>query len=241
MLAFRWASWIWAVVIVAVMLLPQADLGSLDLSFPSVQGASFAVGAVLFALGDRKPPYFFQTGPSAQNLLGYYLVDFKRHLVRLAAMLLFYWGLLEMRWYFEVGGAFRFAPLPHHSGWILLACAMLYILARILLVGSYLAPVMQGRLGRLSAAFRLEAAYSALLRDVSQAAYAECVAQSLPAEDRLERARQLLDRALAATAPNHSKELLDTVFESREGRPAPYRHQASVDRNAAPVSREETT
>lgn len=241
MLALRLASWIWAVVIVAVILLPQADLGSLHLSFPTVQAATFAVGAVFFALGDRKRPYLFRAGPSAQNLPGYYVSDFKRHLGRIAAMLVFYLGLLEIGRYFETGGPFRFAPLATNTGWTLLACAILYVLARMLLVGPYLARAMQGRLGRLSAAFRLEAAYSAVLRDISQAAYAACVTPSLPAEDRLERARQLLDGALAAAVPNHSKELLDTVFGSREEGPAPYRHQASVDRNAAPVSREETT
>jgi hypothetical protein len=238
MLALRSACWIWAAVIVALILLPR-DFGDLDLSSASVQGFSFAVGTVLFALSDRRRPNFFTPRRGGQNLFQYIVVYFKRHLIRIAAMLIFYSLLLGVARYLEVGRSFSFAQLAQNTGWILLTCTVLYILTRIFLVGPHLDQMTQRHLGRVSAAFRCEAAYSAFLRDISQAAYAVCINPSLSAEDRVDRARQLLDRALGAEMPNHDEGLLATAFGARTARSAFYR--PSVDHPPPALSREKTT
>jgi hypothetical protein len=237
MLALRSACWIWAAAVMAVILIPEHDFGGLDRA--NVQGVGFAVGAVLLALNDRGRPNFLQPRRNAHSLLGYLVIRFGRHLVRIAAMLIVYAALLEIGQYVEVGHSFRFARLAADTGWILLACAALYILARIFLVGPYLGRITRRHLGRVSAAFRCEAAYSALLRDISQAAYAVCVNPSLSADDRLDRVRQLLDKALAAEIPNHNEDLLDIVFGARTSSPAP--HRPWVDHATSAVSPEKTT
>lgn len=58
MLALRAACLVWVVVIAAIVLLPGPDFGGLDVGSPTVQGISFAAGAVLFALADRERPAF---------------------------------------------------------------------------------------------------------------------------------------------------------------------------------------
>jgi hypothetical protein len=238
MLALRSAWWIWAAVIMAITLLPEPDFGGFEFSSSMVQGIGFAVGAVLLALSDRNRPYFFRRRSESQNLPRYLVVRFKRHLVRIAVMLISYAVLLEIGQYFEVGRSFGFAQLAQNTGWVLLACVTLYVLARIFLVGPYLNRITQKHLGRVSAAFRCEAAYSAHLRDLIQAAYAMCVASSLSGEDRIHRVRQLLEKALAAEMPKHSEEILDAVFGVRTVGPALSR--PSIDHNASPIIREET-
>jgi hypothetical protein len=235
MLALRLAGWVWAAVIMAIMWLPEADFGGLDLSSPTVQGASFAVGAVLLALADRRRPYFFRRQRNSQSPLGYLVVRFRRHLIRITVMLICYAAALEIGQYFTVDRSFRLAQLALNIGWILLACTTLYVLARIFLVGSYLGRITQQHLGRMSAAFRGEVMYSARLRDISQAAYSVCLTPSLSAEDKVDRVRRLLDKALGAEMPNHNEELLDTVFGARNAQPV--HRRPSVDHGASPVER----
>lgn len=218
----RAACWLWTIVIMVIMWLPDPDFGGVDLSSPIAQGGSFAVGAALFALADQSRPHFFRRRDS-DGLLNYLVVRFRRHLVRIAAMLIGFAVILEVGQFFEVGRVFRFSQLARNVGWILVASAVIYALTRLLVVNGYLGRITQRHLRRVSAALRNEAMYSARLRDISQAAYAVCTATSTSAEEKLQRVYQLLDEALGEAMPNHDEELLDTVFGPRKASPAPYR------------------
>jgi hypothetical protein len=223
MLALRAACLVWVVVIMAIMLLPERDFGGLDLAAPTVQGISFAAGAVLFALADRSRPSFFARAQDPAGPLRYFVIRFKRHLVRIAAMLICYAALLELGRCFAVGHRFRQAQLAHNIGWILLACAVMYILTRVFVVDRDLNAITRRQFGRASAALRSEMAYSAYLRDISQAAYAVCLEPSRTAEEKVEQIRRLLDKALGAQLPNYGEDLLEAVFGIRKDSPAVYR------------------
>jgi hypothetical protein len=237
MLAFRAACWVWVAVMAAIFLLPDPDFGGLDLGSPTVQGLGFAAGAVLFALADRGRPHSFRRQPDTESLLAYLVVRFKRHLVRIAALLICYAAILEIGRWFAVEQRFSLARLAHNVSWILLACAALYVLTRVLLVDRRLDGITQHHLGRVSAALRSEMVYSAYLRDISQAAYAVCVTPSIAAEDKLDRLRRMLDKALGAQLPNYGEDLLDTVFGVKNAGPAPNR--PSSDPVVSPVEEEE--
>lgn len=91
---------------------------------------------------------------------------------------------------------------------------------RLVLAAARLGREAEGHIERIAAAFHCDATYAALLRDAIQAAYAVCLAPSLPVEDRVERVRQLLDEALGAELPNPDEDVLDTVFGPRKAAPA---------------------
>lgn len=223
MLALRAACLVWVVVIAAIVLLPGPDFGGLDVGSPTVQGISFAAGAVLFALADRERPAFFGWAQDPARPLRYFVIRFKRHLIRIAAMLICYAAVLELGRSFAVEHRFRLMPLAQNISWILLACAVLYALTRLILVKRELSRITRCHLRRASAALRSEMAYSAYLRDTSQAAYAVCVAPSIAAEDKVDRIRRMLDKVLGAQLPNYGEDLLDTVFGLRQASPTRYR------------------
>jgi hypothetical protein len=221
-LAVRAAAAVWLVVIMIVMWLPDPAFGGLDLRAPAVQGGCFAAGAVLLALADRRRPPLLRDGGCRR--LDYLVIYAKRHLVRVAALLTLYAAILELGQIFAPARSFRLLQLAQNIGWVLAACAVVYWLARVLLVGPALGRITEGHLRQVGIAYHREAAYAAVLRDHAQAAYAVCLDPSLAAETKLARVRELLDRALGTELPNPEEEVLDTVFGPRQpdhSRPAP--------------------
>jgi hypothetical protein len=238
MLALRAACWVWVAVIMAIVVLSAADFGGLGWRSPVVQGIAFAAGAVLFAVADRDRPHLLRRREGAESPLGYLVTRFKRHLLRIAAMLIGYAILLEVGRWLAVGPRFRLAQLAANIGWILFACAMLYTLTRVFLVNRDLDGITRRHLAGTAAALRSEMAYSAYLRDISQAAYAVCTNTAIAADDKVDRVRRMLDKALAAQLPNYDEDLLDTVFGARKASPAPYRPEP--DHNPSWVEGEES-
>ncbi len=235
MLALHAALWMWLLVIILIMWLPASEFGGLDLTSTVVQGGSFAAGAVLLALAERSRPRLWRRPSPGRGRLQDLIARFARPLGHLAALLAFYAAILELGQYSVDGRRFRLAPLVPGTAWILLACAALYAIVRLALAAARLGREAEGHIERVAAAFRCEAKYAALLRDAIQAAYAVCLAPSLPAENRVERVRQLLDEALGAELPNPDEDVLDTVFGPRKAAPA--ENRPKVEAAAARPSR----
>ncbi|HEV7995068.1 MAG TPA: hypothetical protein VGP52_02295 [Stellaceae bacterium] len=224
----RTACWLWAAVIMLIMWSPEPNFGGFDLGSPVVQGVTFALGAVLFALADRSRPHFFRRAGGSQSPIAYLVLRFKGHLLRIAALLALYAVLLEIGQFFVIGRAFRFGQLADNLVSILLAGVALYIGARLLLANRYLNHITRRHLARMAAALRAEAKYSADLRDAVQAGYALCVAPTPSPAEKIEGMRRLLDDALGAELPNPAEDLLDTALGARMAVPAPYRPSAEL-------------
>jgi hypothetical protein len=231
----RIACWLWAAVIMLIMWFPEPNFGGVDLSSPTVQGVTFAIGAVLFALADRSRPNVFRRSRGSQGLIAYLVLRFKGHLLRIAGLLAVYAVLLEIGQLFVIGRAFRFGQLADNLVSILLASGAIYIGARLLLTHRYLNRITRRQLARMAAALRAEANYSADLRAAVQAGYALCVAPMPSPAEKIERVRRLLDDALGAELPNPAEDLLDAALGARTAVPAPYRPSAEL---AAPPSGE---
>lgn len=228
MRVLRIACWVWAVVIMLIMWLPEPGFAGFDLTSATVQGAAFAVGAVLLASADRRRPHFFRRRGDSESPIAYLVIRFKGHLVRIALMLVGYAAILEVGQFFAAGRSFRVAQLAENTAWILLASAAVYALSRGLLANRYLGRITQRHLGRMAASCRSEAMYSADLRDLIQAGYAICTAPSIADAEKVERIREVLDQALAADLPDHGEDVLDTALGARKAVPAPYRASAEA-------------
>lgn len=222
----RIACGVWAVAILLIMWLPDPQFAGLDLASPIVQGAAFAVGAVLFALADPDRPRLLRRHPNSQRAIAYLALRFKGHLVRVALMLAGYAAILEVGQIFELQRRFSVFDLTDNILWIFVASAAVYGLARLLLANRYLSRITRRHLARMAESFRAEAMYSAYLRDVIQAGRAICIAPSIDAADKIERVGRLLDDALGVEIPNPEEELLDTVFGARRSEPAGFRPSA---------------
>jgi hypothetical protein len=205
------------------MWLPRPQLAALDLTSPLVQGVAFAMGAALFALADPARPRFPHGRAGSQAAIAYLAVRFRRHLFRVAAMLVGFAAILEIGQYFEADRRFSVFELGENALWILGASAAVYGLARVYLGNRCSSRITQRHLGRMADAFRAEAMYSAHLRDAIQAGRAICVTPSIDAADKIERVGRLLDQALGVEMPNPREELLDAVFGPRNAAPAAFR------------------
>lgn len=209
-------SWVWVIVISGMMWFPTPHFAEIALTFYMVQVASFTLCAILFALSSPISLESFLPMCNHQRFVSY-VNRFKRHFVRLSLMLLAYAAILEICKYFLSGHA-RVSQFGENELWILLASGLAYLVARVLfswIIRHHLRPAI--------ASFRIEMAYSGALRDVIQAGYAICVAQSAPTADKVEQIRRLLDAALGLDVPKHSEELLDIAYGPRKGVPARFR------------------
>jgi hypothetical protein len=235
MLALHASLWIWLLVIILIVWLPASEFGGLDLTSTVVQDGSFAAGAVLLALMERSRPRLWRRPSPGQSRFQDLIARFARPLGRLAALLAFYAAILELGQYGVDGRRFRLAPLVPDTPRILLGCAALYAIVRFALAAARRGREAERHLERVAAAFRCEAKYAALLRDAIQAAYAVCLAPSPPAENRIERVRQLLDEALGAELPNPDEDVLDIMFGPRKAAPA--ENRPKIEAAAARPSR----
>lgn len=118
MLTLRAICAAWAAIMMLIVLLPAPDFGGLNISSPTVQGLSFAVGAGLLALADRRRPHWLAGQSSRLPLVEYFIVRFKRHLIRIAVILIGYAALLAIAQYVRPGGAFHFAQFWRNTAWI---------------------------------------------------------------------------------------------------------------------------
>ncbi len=208
---FAAAAAVWLLVIMMIMWLPASELGWLNLESPMVQGASFAFGAILLAFADRRRPPLWRRD-QALGRFKYLIVRSRRHLLRIAALLAVYAAVLELGRWCLPGRSFRLSGFAANTAAIFAASAGLYALSRLFLGSAYLRRITERHLARVGAAYRREAIYAAYLRDMAQAAHAVCLSPSLPAADKVEEVRRLLDNALGAPLPNPDEEVLDTVF-----------------------------
>jgi hypothetical protein len=209
---FAAAGSVWLLFLMLILWLPVSELGGLNLNSPVVQAAGFALGAVLLALVDRPPLW---RRDAAAHRFGYLRLLFRRRLLHIAALLAVYAAILELAQYLFPGREFRLSQLAANAPAILAICAAVYIISRLLLDRADLGRSGERQLAQVVAAYRREAIYAGYLRDMAQAAHAICLSRSLPAADKVEEMRRLLDNALGAEVPNPDEDVLDMVF----GRP----------------------
>ena len=113
-----------------IMWSPSTQIGGVDLTSEVLQGSAFAVGAMLFALADRSRPNIFVLGHDLSSFVEY-LLRFRGHVIRIAAMLLAFDATLKFGKYvspWRTGGMLRFAE---NGIWILVASALAYVFARL--------------------------------------------------------------------------------------------------------------
>ena len=205
---------IWVATIVAIMWSPVTRIGDLDLTSPVLQGSAFAVGAMLFALADRRRPNFFVVGHDLSSYLKY-LLRFRGHVLRIAVMLLAFDAVLEIGKYvspWRHGHVSRFAE---NGVWILVASALAYIFARLVF-----ARIIEHHLRSITTSLRDETTYSGVLRDALQVGYGTCTTPSLSPSEKVEQIREMLSGALAAPIPAHSEVLLDATYAPQQERAA---------------------
>jgi hypothetical protein len=204
------------------MWLPRPNLAGIDLTSSVIQECAFAIGAALFALADTSRPRFLRRRANSQAAIAYLPLRFKRHLLRVTAMLIAFAVILEIGQYFESHRRFSVFELGENTLSILGASAVVYGLARFVLRNRYLTRITERHLDRVADAFRAEALYSAHLRDVIQAGRAICIAPSIDPADKIDQVGRLLDQALGVEMPNPPEELRDTVFGPRTAAPATF-------------------
>jgi hypothetical protein len=223
MLAVRTLCWVWLVLLGMLALRPgTASTGA----GPTLTGIGFAVAVLLFAFADRRRASLVRATPA---WLSYVVVDLHWQLVRIASLLIFYAALLQIGRFLVIGGDFGWPALAAAIGGVLFACLAVLLVAAAVVVGGYRAAIAQGHLDRVCAAYRNEAAYSACLRDLCQAAYAVCASSSLSAEARLDRVRELVDEALGAPPPKPGEDVLAAVFDEAASNPRPRPPTAAAD------------
>jgi hypothetical protein len=218
MLAVRTLCWVWVAVLAMLALRPSAASTGAELSSPVLIGFGFAVTVLLFVLADRRRPSLLRATPA---WLRYVVVDLNPQLVRTGSMLIVYAALLQMGRFLAIGRGFSSTEFAAAIGGVLVACLGVLLVARALVVGGHRGAIARHHLERVCAAYRSEAAYSACLRDLCQAAYAACASGSLSAEARLDRVRELVDAALGAPPPKPGEDVLAAVFDEARNNPHP--------------------
>jgi len=210
----KWAAYGSLVLTAVVMWYPARSLHGINLASHALQTSMFALNAFLFAIVESGRPLRRSPFDVAGGLNEIAAVRWRRHVVRVAILCVFFAALLEIGQLVAPTRHAGVTGLAENIGSILLTTGLVYASARILLSNHRIRRLALGQLSRAADSFRSETHYAGLLRDTIQEAYAISFAE-LPADERLAKISVLLSAALGVEPPIHDEGLLTSAFGAR--------------------------